>query len=55
LYCERGPDTNYRVLNNHFSTRFKSTVGWYGISTECSDETQSGNVIDETGAPIFLE
>jgi hypothetical protein len=55
LYCEGGgKGTNYRVLDNHFSTRFKSSVGYFGISADCNDETQSGNVIHETGQPIHL-
>ena len=57
LYCEQDGTTgvNYRVTNNHFSTVFHPTVGFYGISTDCSDETQSGNVIHETGQLITLE
>lgn len=55
LYCEQhAKGTNYRVIDNHFSTRFKSTVGFFGPSTDCSDEVQSGNVIHETGQPITL-
>jgi hypothetical protein len=56
LYCDQNaPGANYRVLDNHFTTRFKPTVGYFGISVECSDETQSGNVIDETGQPLHLD
>jgi len=56
LYCSIGfTGTNYRVTNNKFSTRFKSTVGFYFPSTECSDQTQSGNVIYETGQPLTLD
>jgi hypothetical protein len=55
LYCEGdGPGINYRVLDNHFTTRFAPSVGFFGISTDCDDEVQSGNVIDETGAPVHL-
>jgi len=55
LYCEQGATgTNYRVLDNHFSRQFSSKVGFYGLSTDCSDETQSGNVIHETGEPVRL-
>ena len=55
LYCEQSATgNNYRVMDNHFSTRFKSSVGFYGSSTDCSDETQSGNVIQETGLPLKL-
>lgn len=55
LYCSIGfTGTNYVVSNNHFSTRFKSTVGFYGPSSDCGDQTQSGNVIDETGQPLHL-
>ena len=56
IYCEQGSrGTNYRVLDNHFSRKYKATVGSYGPATECSDETQSGNVIHETGQPLQLE
>jgi hypothetical protein len=55
LYCEQGAKgTNYRVLNNAFSRKFKHTVGYYGPSTDCSDETQAGNYIYETGQPLNL-
>ena len=55
LYCEQGTKgVNYRVLNNRFSTRFGPKVGYYGPSTDCSDETQSGNVYHETGMPLSL-
>jgi hypothetical protein len=56
LYCEQdGKGSNYRVIGNHFTTRFKASVGYFGRSTDCSDETQSGNVMHETGRPIHLE
>jgi hypothetical protein len=55
IYCESGgKGINYRVLENHFTTRFKASIGFFGVSSECDDETQSGNVIDETGKPIHL-
>jgi RTX calcium-binding nonapeptide repeat (4 copies) len=55
LYCENGSTgINYRVIGNHFSTRFKPTVGYYGPATECSDDTQSGNVYAESGKPLTL-
>jgi len=55
IYCEQGATgTNYRVLDNHFSTRFGPKVGFYGVSTDCSDEVQSGNVYHETGQPVRL-
>ena len=55
LYCEQdAKGTNYRVLDNHFSRKFGPKVGYYGASTECSDETQSGNVYHETGQPLRL-
>ena len=55
LYCEQGATgINYRVLNNHFSRKFSSKVGYYGPSTDCADETQSGNVYHETGRPLPL-
>lgn len=56
LYCSIGfTGVNYHVDSNHFSTRYKSTVGYFGHSSDCSDESQSGNVIDETGDPITLD
>jgi hypothetical protein len=55
LYCEQGArGNNYRVLDNHFSRKFGSKGGFYGPSTDCSDETQSGNVWHETGQPMSL-
>jgi hypothetical protein len=56
LYCDQDGATgiNYRVLDNHFSTVFGSNVGAFGPSTDCSDETQSGNVYHETGLPVSL-
>jgi hypothetical protein len=55
IYCEGGgKGTDYRVLDNHFSTRFKASIGYYGVSAECGDETQSGNVVAETGRPLHL-
>jgi hypothetical protein len=54
LYCrQNGPGTNYRVINNHFSTIFYPTVGAYGPWTDCDDEAQvTGNVYHETGLPV---
>jgi hypothetical protein len=59
FYCPGYKDNgakgvNYRIIDNQFSTRFKPTVGFYGISSGCADETQSGNVIHETGRPLRL-
>jgi hypothetical protein len=49
-----GPGSNYRVINNHFSTQFFPKVGafniWYWDASEDGDVTRSGNVIHETGA-----
>jgi hypothetical protein len=55
LYCQQdGQGNNYRVVNNHFSTRFYPSIGAFGAWTECGDETQvSGNVIHETGRPVL--
>jgi len=56
LYCDQQEITgvNYRVINNHFSTRFSAKAGFYGIATDCSDEQQLGNVNHETGQPLRL-
>ncbi len=56
LYCrQNGKGNNYQVIGNHFSTIYSSKVGEYGLSTDCSDEIQSGNVYHETGQPLTLE
>jgi hypothetical protein len=48
-------NTNVRIINNHYSTRYFPKVGSYDIyyygDGETTGETVSGNVIDETGAP----
>jgi hypothetical protein len=55
IYCEQGArGTNYRVLNNAFTRRFGPKVGYYGVSTDCRDEDQSGNYYYETGEPLTL-
>lgn len=50
-----GPGSNYRVVENHFTTRVFPKVGywniWYLEPSEDGDVTRSGNVIHETGAP----
>jgi hypothetical protein len=51
LYC--GPGTNFRVINNHFSTIFVSSIGGYGPWFGCDQVTASGNVIHETGQPLI--
>jgi hypothetical protein len=53
---DRATDTNFRIVNNRFSTRFRPTVGYFGPSNGgCANETQvTGNVYDETGLPITL-
>jgi hypothetical protein len=49
-----GPGSNYRVIDNHLTTRFFPKVGfyniWYWDPSEDGDVTRSGNVIHETGA-----
>jgi hypothetical protein len=56
LYCDyEGTATNYRVIDNHFSRVFRRTVGAYGPSEGCSDETLSGNVYHEMGAPVRMD
>ena len=52
LYCDGGTGVNYRVLNNHFTTAFHPKVGVYGATTDCADETYSGNVVQETGQVV---
>lgn len=55
LYCPRVSTTNFKITNNHFSTIYSPHVGEYGPSSDCSNETQSGNVYQESGAPLNLE
>jgi hypothetical protein len=56
LYCDQnGAGTNFRVISNAFSKVFYPTVGAFGPSTDCADETQSGNFLYETGAPLTLQ
>ena len=56
LYCEQdAKGTNYRVATTTSAVRSARRSGYYGPSTECSDETQSGNVYHETGKPLNLE
>lgn len=55
LYCRQaGAGTNYRVINNHFSTRFHDPkVGFYGPWTDCQDEAVvTGNVYDPGLQPV---
>jgi hypothetical protein len=56
LYCDQDgvAGSNFRVLGNRFTRQFKSSVGFYGVADGCGDETQSGNVIHETGKAIRL-
>jgi hypothetical protein len=54
VFCYEGTAVNFRLIKNHFSTEFGPLVGTFGPSTGCGDETQSGNVIHETGAPLTL-
>jgi hypothetical protein len=52
VYCPKVATTNFRVVDNKFSTIFYSKVGTAGPMTDCEGETVSGNVIYETGAPV---
>jgi hypothetical protein len=65
IYCpgtpDPGPDVaadhNLRIIGNHFSTRFKSTVGFFAPTDgACANEADvSGNVYHESGLPITLQ
>ena len=57
LDCPRDvKGVNYLVWNNHFSTRFKLTVGAFGPSDGLRvTRRKSGNVYHETGRPVNLE
>ncbi len=59
LYCARpGVSSNFDVINNHFSTKFYSTVGDFGPWTDCEDDALvpgnqiTGNVYHESGDPL---
>ena len=61
LYCPRQPISNFAVTNNRFSTIYSPNVGegqvgkkLSALSTNCKDETQSGNVVHETGQRVTL-
>jgi hypothetical protein len=55
IYCEQGATgINYRVLGNAFSRRFSQKIGFFGAATSCSDETQAGNYVFETGQALSL-
>lgn len=45
------------IIDNHFSTRYSSTIGFYGPSIYCDDEIGpvTGNVYHETGLPVTLD
>jgi hypothetical protein len=47
IYANAG----YRIINNHFSTRFYPSCGYWGVMTG-TPGTCAGNVWHETGAPI---
>lgn len=47
------PSTNYRVIDNHFSTIFTPKVGGFGPWNDCQNETQvTGNVYHQTGQTV---
>jgi hypothetical protein len=53
VYCNQpGKGSNYKLINNRFSTKYVSTVGAYGPDDECSDETAYGNAYYESGQPV---
>lgn len=56
LYCEQDGAhyVNGQVTGNAFTTRFYPKGGAFGFSTDCGDETQSGNYVYETGQPLAL-
>lgn len=53
VYC---PETGrpWVIQNNRWSTRYKSTVGFFGPSDACAAVNGGGNVYYETGLPITL-
>lgn len=55
MYCPITPTVNYRILNNHFSTKFHPKSGVFGPHADCGNENQiSGNIWHESGAAMTL-
>ena len=54
LYCPKVATTNWRIIDNKFSTIFWPKVGFFGSNTDCDGETASGNIIYETNAPVDM-
>ena len=53
LYCPRDSSTNFRVVNNRFSTLFEPNGGAYGPWEDCHKILENrGNVWDSTLAPV---
>jgi hypothetical protein len=53
LYCPRDSSTNFRVINNRFSTLFGAKGGEYGPWEDCHKIVENrGNVWDSTLAPV---
>lgn len=52
VYCPEDGE-NWVFQNNKFSTRYKSTVGFFGPTDSCSG-VGTGNVYFETGDPVSL-
>jgi hypothetical protein len=53
LYCPTNTTfNNGHVTGNHFSNRYNSKVGFFAPTTECEDETFTGNVCHESGAAL---
>ncbi len=53
LYCPRDSSTNFRVLNNRFSTLFGPNGGAYGPWDQCQKVAENhGNVWDSTLVPV---
>jgi hypothetical protein len=61
LYCPRQRVSRFALTSNHFSTIYSPNVGegqpgrkLSALSSNCEDETQSDNVVHETGKPVTL-
>jgi hypothetical protein len=53
LYCPRDSSTNFRVIDNRFSTLFGPKSGEYGPWEQCEKVAENrGNVWDSTLAPV---
>jgi hypothetical protein len=54
LYCTNTPiaPINFQILRNHFSRIYSPHVGEFGPTENCTRQTFTDNVYDDTGLPV---